>query len=1032
MRAEGMKCGRLLTLSASIGTMLLVCASIQPLASYAGVHLSSEPAVDAAGWPTFHGDSQLSGVSSDTAVSTTSAPSLGLRWMTYTGAAVDASPVTAVDASGQTVAYVVNTAGDLEALDTSDGSILWSDYLGVPFYATPTIYGNDLWAGTFVNGHVYKINASTGTVECDITLHTGSLLASPTIATPPGGNPTVFVAVQDNGQITAPVLSIDEASCDVNWSVVPYPASSGVSGSWNPTSFGVDANGIPLVLLGSGDPLSTAYALNAKTGATVWSNRNLHPTGNDVGAGLTISPPGTNGFADGMAYYAGQDQWFYAIDLTTGNTVWTFNYGAATVSSPYKGGRSAAALDGNTLVFGTGAGVMALNAVTGAEIWDSAKTVGPDTDIISSPLITGPTGSEVVVYGDMKGEVHVLSLVTGDQLWSFQTNGFIMASPADTNGQILITSSDGFTYDFAPGATASSTSPTTEVTSPASGSTLSNPNPPSSTSTDITISGQATSPDPNPQVLVAIRQDGPGGSWWNASTGAWQAGFFWNQAGVAPGSGTGSTWTIAAPVGREGGVWQVDARTVDSDGYADPTGAVSQFVISPVTNGPRLTIRPASAAPGASATVSGRGFGDGEQVSLSVGSVSSTVTASSTGTFWNAKLVLDQNFPYGLWAITGTGQTSGLATSAPLWVTSPWRELGNGASRAGYQPSDRVFSQELVPDKVYRMQPVVVSDVTAPIDSSPAVADLTAYFGTQDGQLVAVNTVTGGQRWSVALSSSQVVSSPAIDPANDLGFIGSEDGNLYAFHLDTGTLAWTDSMGGAIDSSPDVARGVVYVGSNSGAIEALNETTGSVLWSAPIAAPGTSSATVDTGNNIVVIGDSSGAITALTATGSSAGHVLWTYQTGGPVTDVPVMTHGAVYVASNDGKEYSLKEGTGALNWSSSIGGTPSLTQVADTAAVYVGSSNGEFEALNPSTGALMWKNQTTAPVMGISAASGVIFAESSNGDLTGYRSSGDLIWLDRAGNALATAPAVADNAVVIGAGDGALYVYTPYGMPMS
>jgi hypothetical protein len=55
-------------------------------------------------------------------------------------------------------------------------------------------------------------------------------------------------------------------------------------------------------------------------------------------------------------------------------------------------------------------------------------------------------------------------------------------------------------------------------------------------------------------------------------------------------------------------------------------------------------------------------------------------------------------------------------------VTSPWHQLGNGPERQGYQPSDRVFSQELVPGKIYTMQPVVVSDVTAPIDSSPAVA----------------------------------------------------------------------------------------------------------------------------------------------------------------------------------------------------------------------------------------------------------------------------------------------------------------------
>lgn len=61
-----------------------------------------------------------------------------------------------------------------------------------------------------------------------------------------------------------------------------------------------------------------------------------------------------------------------------------------------------------------------------------------------------------------------------------------------------------------------------------------------------------------------------------------------------------------------------------------------------------------------------------------------------------------------------------------------------------------------------------------------------------------------------------------------------------------------------------------------------------------------------------------------------------------------------------------------------------------------------------------------------------VKFAESSNGDVTGYRTCGEVIWLDRAGSALATTPAIADNAVVIGTGDDALCVYTPYGVPMT
>ena len=56
-----------------------------------------------------------------------------------------------------------------------------------------------------------------------------------------------------------------------------------------------------------------------------------------------------------------------------------------------------------------------------------------------------------MVYGDLHGKVIVLSLATGKKLYSFQTHGYIVGSPADANGNIVITSSDGFVYDFRPG-----------------------------------------------------------------------------------------------------------------------------------------------------------------------------------------------------------------------------------------------------------------------------------------------------------------------------------------------------------------------------------------------------------------------------------------------------------------------------------------------------------------------------------------------------------------------------------------------------
>ena len=62
-----------------------------------------------------------------------------------------------------------------------------------------------------------------------------------------------------------------------------------------------------------------------------------------------------------------------------------------------------------------------MDAVTGKQIWLSEDAGPPDTEILSSPLVTGPAGHQVVVYGDLKGKIEVLSLATGALLYSYQT-----------------------------------------------------------------------------------------------------------------------------------------------------------------------------------------------------------------------------------------------------------------------------------------------------------------------------------------------------------------------------------------------------------------------------------------------------------------------------------------------------------------------------------------------------------------------------------------------------------------------------------
>jgi outer membrane protein assembly factor BamB len=107
--------------------------------------------------------------------------------------------------------------------------------------------------------------------------------------------------------------------------------------------YAVDADGTGLLLFGSANPDSEVYALNAVTGALVWRYATYSPSSEDwdVGAGVSTSAPGVNGFADGMAYVDGKDGILFGLDLTTGALVWQFNFGGNSPTNPVATGTDA-------------------------------------------------------------------------------------------------------------------------------------------------------------------------------------------------------------------------------------------------------------------------------------------------------------------------------------------------------------------------------------------------------------------------------------------------------------------------------------------------------------------------------------------------------------------------------------------------------------------------------------------------------------------------------------------------------------------
>ena len=79
----------------------------------------------------------------------------------------------------------------------------------------------------------------------------------------------------------------------------------------------------------------------------------------------------------------------------------------------------------------------------------------------------------------------------------------------------------------------------------------------------------------------------------------------------------------------------------------------------------------------------------------------------------------------------------------------------------------------------------------------------------------------GNLKWSFPTGAA-VHSSPAV--ANGTVYFGSQDHKIYALDAENGTKRWEFETGSWINSSPAVANGVVYCGSNDGNLYALSST----------------------------------------------------------------------------------------------------------------------------------------------------------------------------------------------------------------
>lgn len=303
------------------------------------------------------------------------------------------------------------------------------------------------------------------------------------------------------------------------------------------------------------------------------------------------------------------------------------------------------------------------------------------------------------------------------------------------------------------------------------------------------------------------------------------------------------------------------------------------------------------------------------------------------------------------------------------------------------------------------------------LTSTPAVANGSAYFGTRDGYLIALDLLTGMPRWRFDLGGYPVSSAPAV--ADRTVFVGSGYA-FFAIDEERGIVRWRFPMSYAGESSPTVANGVVYVASKEHNLYALDAETGEKLWS--YRTEGLIFGSPSLSEELVVIGGDDGDVFGIDR---DSGISRWKYTASSGVYSTIAIQDDLAIVTLNDKSVIALDLQHGDLKWEYSVGGSASPAIVGEQ--LFIGSDDGALYALNTANGGPpRWLFPTgngavLSPVLVgdtvIIAAGPTLFALE--------RTSGEELWRYPIGDQATTEPVVVDGMIYIGAEDGSLYAIT-------
>jgi outer membrane protein assembly factor BamB len=276
-------------------------------------------------------------------------------------------------------------------------------------------------------------------------------------------------------------------------------------------------------------------------------------------------------------------------------------------------------------------------------------------------------------------------------------------------------------------------------------------------------------------------------------------------------------------------------------------------------------------------------------------------------------------------------------------------------------------------------------------------------------------------------------------------YVGTGDGRVVAINSSTKSQQWDYAVNSAIYTTPIVDGDLIYVGTYSGKVLAFStlarsqnltfpqQRYGEWEWDCPIENAKSNAIVADLAmsEGALYVASSNGRVYSLD---KGTGDENWKRKDSPVLAEKlwtsPVIQGDTLYVSTFDGHIYALSAGTGALNWSFKSQAGFASSPVIDEDTIFVGSFDRHLYAIEIGSNVSMWKFPQEKPAGNWFWASpivneGIVYAGCLDGKFYAIEAkTGKKVWEFDAKSPIVSSPVLMDNLLILVDESGTVYVF--------